>query len=143
MLLTIDSTSSPASLQTRSVIAAAQPHPRRSSTSPNDPITGESATQRWDWLSHEPAKGRAPPTSANLKMTDFRAWPRERLLLVQHRFQPMAVRVADERRVVAGVVVLANARWSLIDTAFAERLRMEAIDRFPYPTDLAFRQSRT
>jgi hypothetical protein len=40
----------------------------------------------------------------------------------------MAVRVADERRVVTGVVVLAYPRRSLVDTPFAECLRMEAID---------------
>jgi hypothetical protein len=50
-------------------------------------------------------------------------------LFVQHGFQSVAVRSANERGVVAVIVVLTNARWPFIDTALAERLRVEAIDR--------------
>src|SRR5262249_27500491 len=52
-----------------------------------------------------------------------------RSTFVEHRLQPVAVGVANERRVVAGIVVHANAGRTFVDTPFVQGLRMETIDR--------------
>jgi hypothetical protein len=41
----------------------------------------------------------------------------------------VAVEIADERGVVAGIVVLADARRSLVDAAGSDGRRVEAIHR--------------
>lgn len=49
---------------------------------------------------------------------------------MHHRFKAMSVGIPNERRVVARVVVLADARRSFVHAAGAQARRVEAIDRF-------------